>query len=142
MWMESIITRARGNCNITVPNIAQFDLNNNDVDLYPITHQKIQNAMQRKCLFESKNQTSFKVQLTYPITDIIQTSVPTQFICSLQGNVMSDDHYIQIHPSGSCWPNNIIEQTEPIDLSCMKKTNSNAEKKARLQVQNRIENTS
>jgi len=55
---------------------------------------------------------------------------------------MSDDHYIQIYPSGSHWPNNIIEQTEPIDLSCMKKTNSSAEKDAHLQVQNRIKNTS
>lgn len=64
--------------NMTVPNVTRFDLNNND--LYPITQRKIKNAMQRKFLLQSKNQTCFKVQL---INTVINTYINTHYVSNL-----------------------------------------------------------
>jgi len=93
--------------------------------------------MQRKFRFESKIQTSSKVHVTNLIIDTIWTLVPKRFERSLQDS--SRDNYARMFPPDSYWPDSVVEQTEPIDLSCMKTFNMNTKNRARqLQVYTRI----
>lgn len=132
MWLKSFITEdGHANCYKPIPNISEFDINNNDVDVNSTTKQKILSSTYKKVNFESNNQTYFNVRLTRNYNIIRHLNI---FVYLLQDNIYNG-RYIKFDSPDSCLSNNVTEQTEPIDLSCGVKTiNSNAAKKLQKQV--------